>query len=76
MQLSYLDRAVQFDPIACRDCRGTGKVKILDRARLFLTAHQAFVELKCPRCNGTGRAGVRVKGTGSPAGASAGRGAE
>lgn len=61
MQLSYLDRAVQFDPIACRDCRGTGKVKILDRARLFLTAHQAFVELKCPRCNGTGRAGVRVK---------------
>lgn len=58
MQLDYLNRAVQFDPIVCRECRGTGKVKILDRARLFLTAQQAFVELKCPKCDGTGRSGV------------------
>lgn len=64
MQLNYLDRAVQFEPIACRECKGTGKVKILDRARLFLTAQQAFVELKCPKCDGTGRAGVRVKSEG------------
>ena len=73
MRLHYADRAVQFEPLACRECGGTGKVKILDRARLFLAAQQAFVELKCPQCNGTGRSGVRVKSGVPPTGASAGR---
>ncbi len=61
MQRDYPSLAVRFEPVACRECRGTGKVKVLDRARLFLAAQQAFVELKCPKCNGSGRSGVRVK---------------
>jgi DnaJ-class molecular chaperone len=53
--------AIQFQTCPCSECKGTGRVRILGRARSLRTGKPDILKMRCPVCGGTGRHGVRTK---------------
>lgn len=54
-------QTAQRQSTPCKDCNGTGKIPIVDKRVTLTTGKPNYIKLRCPCCQGTGRAGMRIK---------------